>query len=700
MMLAGRLLPILAAAICLLYSVTSAAIAETMEREAASAHIEPPYALGEPIGDGGWELINLDGRVAGYAFESVPLAPLPGFSGTTINLFVQITLEGKFIDVDLVEHKEPIFVSGLDGALFHEFVTQYKGYSINDSLVVGVPYGDQRSGSSLVYLDGVAKATASVRIAHESVLGAAFAIARDKFAGFGPRIPVNPKLDHDEKFTWDMLVEQGIAKRRIVNNAELQSAFAGTLWADDDPEALDEPDGVYIDLWVVDIGSPAIARAVLSKYSFGELQRFVEISKDDEPILMIEAGRHGLVSEDFVRNTSPDLISASQDGFPVALRDSDLDVELKSGVPEGEAMILRTDRRLGFDPTREWALSLRAVRKHGVFRPEIGSVDFSVMYQMPERFYNRDVPPQPEPPWKQALAQRGADMIGLTIMLVVVCGAMIFFMPRLAGHRHYTAIRLSVLALVIGFVGWWGQGQLSIVTPLGVMKALAEGRSLEFLVYDPFSLLIWAVVLLSFVYWGRGLFCGWLCPFGAMQEFAHHIGRLLKIRQIDIPARLDRQLVWVKYVVLVVLVASAFLSPALNSKLIEVEPFKTAVTTYFVREWYFVAYAVGLLLISMVVFKGFCRYICPLGAFMAIGGLLRGRDWIERRADCGSPCQLCRVSCAYKAIKPNGSIRYDECFQCLDCVTIYEDRKKCVPLRLADKGKQLRTKPVREKELA
>ena len=83
-----------------------------------------------------------------------------------------------------------------------------------------------------------------------------------------------------------------------------------------------------------------------------------------------------------------------------------------------------------------------------------------------------------------------------------------------------------------------------------------------------------------------------------------------------------------------------------------------------------------------MLFKGFCRYLCPLGAVMAIGGLLRGRDWIARREACGSPCQLCRVKCAYGAIEKTGGIDYSECFGCLDCVSIHDDPARCVPLVL------------------
>ncbi|MBO6755652.1 MAG: 4Fe-4S binding protein [Roseibium sp.] len=665
------------------------ATAQELDRAGAALLIEPPYQIGDQLPDGSFELHNLDGRLAGYAFETLPIAPLPGFSGAPINLFVSLTLDGRLIDVELLSHNEPIFVSGLGEAPFQAFIAQYRGHSITDSLVIGVPYGDQGTGSSLVYLDGVTKATASVRIAHESLLAAAFKIARDKLQGIGGGAAAQPDLNYLEPLTWAELVSQGLASRRLVPNAEVDRAFAGSLWADDDPGAKDTPAAPFLDLWVIDLGPPSIAAAVLEPESLNQLDQFRELSPDDEPLLVIDAGRHGLVTDEFVRNTSPDLITASQDGLPIALRDADLDVELKDGVPEGTAMILRTDRRLGFDPTRPWELSVRAVREHGFFRPEIGTVDFALTHQTDARFFQTNTPAAPVPVWRQAVENRLADLSVLAGGLAALVPLLLFAQSGLAGQKHYTAVRLGVLALVIGFIGWWGQGQLSITTVLGVLRAIVDGQSLAFLLYDPFSLLIWAVVILSFLAWGRGLFCGWLCPFGAMQEFAHHAGRRLGLPQIRVPDRVDRVLVMVKYGVLAGLVGLAFGSPAALDAAVEVEPFKTAVTTFFWREWYYVAYAAFWLLLGMVFFKGFCRYVCPLGAVMAIGGFLRLRQWIPRRDACGSPCQLCRVKCNYNAIKPSGAIRYDECFQCLDCVTIHDDPKQCVPLVLAGRGRPI-----------
>jgi transcriptional regulator of nitric oxide reductase len=691
----GRLLTSLWAIAAILWLAPAPiATAQPLSREVIEPYIVPPMGLGEQLNDQGvWQLLNSGGAEAGFVFETEPIAPLPGFSGAAINLLVVLDLDGRFLDVQLISHNEPIFVSGLPEKLFFDFFKQYRGHSISDTLVVGSPYGTGSDGSALVYLDGVTKGTASVRIAHESILAAALQVAREKMGGISTGPPAVPKPDYTEDLSWQDLVEQGIATRKTVSNAEIDAAFAGTLWEDDDPEAKDDPDAAFLDLWVVDIGAPSIARAVLSDDAFDELQSFMEISDTDEPVLLVETARHGLVTEEFVRNTAPDLISAEQGGFPIAFRDSDIFVELADDVPDalhdGFGLILRTDRRLGFDPTTEWTLKIKALREHGSFQPEIGSQTIEVSYVAPERFYAKPEVIVPSPPWVDALRNRQGDLIVLGVFLCGLLAALSLGMNRLAGLPAFTPIRLGILAFVTGFIGWWGQGQLSIATPIAVARTALEGGSFVFLLYDPFSLIIWAVAILGFVLWGRGLFCGWLCPFGALQEFAHHLGRALRLPVIEPSEAWDARLKYLKYLVLAALIALIFTLPSALDKAIEVEPFKTAITTFFIREWYYVAYAVGLLLLSMVLFKGFCRYLCPLGAVMAIGGLLRGRKWIERRAECGTPCQLCRVKCNYGAIKKTGEIQYSECFQCLDCVTIHDDTAKCVPLILAAKGRSL-----------
>jgi polyferredoxin len=105
----------------------------------------------------------------------------------------------------------------------------------------------------------------------------------------------------------------------------------------------------------------------------------------------------------------------------------------------------------------------------------------------------------------------------------------------------------------------------------------------------------------------------------------------------------------------------------------------------FERTWGFTLYAAATVLAGAVVYKAFCRYLCPFGAFVAVLGRLRRLDWIARRAECGSSCQLCRNRCEYRAIRDDGRVQYGECFQCMDCVAIHRDDTVCVPLVLAKK---------------
>jgi len=371
----------------------------------------------------------------------------------------------------------------------------------------------------------------------------------------------------------------------------------------------------------------------------------------------------------------------------VSIRDADLLIDLKDGVPDdGTAMVVRLDRRQGFSPVREWDLGLIATRARGILQPEIGEVELSWKYKADKQFFDIEEAIQPPTPFEAAIQSRMIDLSILAGLLVLVC-SVVLFNRKFVRMKSWPNQRIFLLMLILGFIGWWGQGQLSIVTPLAAILAGVNGKPLNFLLYDPFSLLIWLVVIASFFVVGRALFCGWLCPFGALQELVAKLAQLLSIPQLKVTDRWDGRLKYLKYIMLLGLVAVAFLLPKQLDIAAEVEPFKTAISVFFVREWYYVAYALFCLVSSAFVFKAYCRYLCPLGALMAIAGLLRLGKWIKRREDCGSPCQLCKVRCEYKAIKRNGQISYSECFGCLDCVDIYQDETQCVPLVLENKRK-------------
>ncbi len=121
------------------------------------------------------------------------------------------------------------------------------------------------------------------------------------------------------------------------------------------------------------------------------------------------------------------------------------------------------------------------------------------------------------------------------------------------------------------------------------------------------------------------------------------------------------------------------------------EPFKTAISLGFVREWPFVLYVVLLLSAGLFIERFFCRYLCPLGAALAIPARLRMFDWLKRKFQCGHECHLCAVRCTVQAIHPNGSINPNECIHCLHCQILYYDDQTCPPLVARRKRRERRT---------
>ena len=264
--------------------------------------------------------------------------------------------------------------------------------------------------------------------------------------------------------------------------------------------------------------------------------------------------------------------------------------------------------------------------------------------------------------------------------LVILSVALITQLRFSANHVRMRRLRTLYLIFTVGFIGWIAQGQLTIVNITAATEALSSHGDLSFMMNDPMTVILWLFVGLSLLIWGRGTFCGWLCPFGALQELISLVANALGHKQRRLRSALDAKLKWIKYIILTALMISLYVAPPLAELLVEIEPFKTAISLYFMRDWPYVLWAMFCLLLSVFVYRGYCRYICPLGAALAAMGFLRFWSWIPRRDECGTPCQSCRHRCEYQAISPAGKIDYQECFQCLDCVSIYQDKERCYPL--------------------
>lgn len=666
------------------------AAAGVLARADMARYFPAPLMVGEK--DGAlpvWPLLRQNAtatELVGYAFESVDFAPVPGFSGVPINLLVAIDPKGRFLDVRVVSHHEPVFLEGLGEAPMMRFASQYPGLSLSQSIAIDTaPRAGPKQDGNVIHIDGVAKATASVRIINQSVLASALKVARARLGFAGAADPdqiARIKPDVFESLSFEQMRAEGMVARLALSNRQVEQAFAGSDAAGIDAEALAHPDAAMSDFHVALASVPSIGRQLLTPASWDKLSG--RLDPGDHALLVVYEGRYGVIGNDFVAGTAPDRLLLKQNGLAIEMRDLDLDLKIAEPALRGKSLrVFRIIAQSGLDLAHPLELSLVVRRAKGIVYPERFHREFPVRLTLPERFY--DAPAAADKAWAASWRQRWPDLALLAAGLAVLTVALARQRRLTANRRRFAWFRQGYLLFTALFIGWHAQGQLSIVNLTGLLQALRDGGSLAFFLYDPMSLALWAFVLLSLLAWGRGTFCGWLCPFGALQEFVGKAARLLRLPRIAVPRRLDARLKLLKYVLLAAILGSVFVAPQATDALVEAEPFKTAITLGFQRSWPFVLYAGGLLLASAFVYKFFCRYLCPFGAGLAVLGRLRLLDWLPRRKECGQPCQTCRHRCDYGAIRTDGSIRYDDCFQCMDCVVIYQSDALCAPLILEKK---------------
>ena len=674
------------------------AVAGVLTRDELAKRFPAPLMVGDKQADiPVWPLFKQNAtatELVGYVFESIDLAPIPGFAGVPLNLLVAIDPKGSFLDVAVLSHHEPVFLDGLGEAPLFAFVSQYKALSLGQNISIDSKTKRLRApDAGHAYLDGVSKATASVRIINQSVLSAALKVSRKKLGfaqGSDPDQIARIDTGLFEKMSVAQLLDAGLIQHVRVTNRDVEKLFADSAGAGLDREAPAQPDGVFVDLYLALASVPTVGRNLLTAPSWNKLKNRLE--EGDHALLVMSSGRYSILADDFIRGSVPERLALKQDKLPIDIRDLDMEMALADTglLPTASVTVLRVIGQAGLDPARPFDFALPITRNKGIVYPERITRDIDFSLRVPERFYLAAEGSNKS--WPGIWQSRRAELLLLAAALALLGAALLLQRRLTASAKRFNWFRRAFLLFTIVFIGYYAQGQLSIVNVTGVLQALLAGRSLEFMMFDPMTVVLWGFTAVSLLVWGRASFCGWLCPFGALQELTGKLGQWLKLPQLRIRTRTDARLKLVKYGLLAAIVASAVVAPDLTDKLVELEPFKTAITLNFVRVWPYLAYAVGLLLLSMFVYKFFCRYLCPFGAALALLGRFRILDWIPRRAECGTPCQTCRHRCDYQAITPAGAISYDECFQCMDCVVIYSSDEQCAPLML--EVKRARTIPI------
>ncbi|WP_133489796.1 transcriptional regulator NosR [Alcanivorax sp. 24] len=653
----------------------------------------------EPEGDFQVRTLSRNGGLLGYLFYSQDVVNIPAYSGKPINVQIVMDPESVILDAHVVEHHEPILLVGIPEQKLHDFSAHYAGVGAGQRVVVG-----RSRDAGTVAIDAVSGATVTVMVVNETIMGAARKVAVSLGLIEAPSARRQPARIRAGKATvagWEQLAGKGALRRLYLTRGQVDEAFRGTEAEGMARTAPDQRDDVFIELYTGLLNPPEVGVSLLGEPGYEALMG--ELGEGEYAIAVLADGRYSFKGSGYVRGGIFDRVQLRQNGAIISFRDLDyqrLSDVYAAGMPDFPEMaifIIRPEHR--FDPGSPWTLELLVRRQTG---PVSGIfTSFELPYSTPEAYLERPEPlaaPEEAPVWVRIWYQKQFQVAVIAAALGLLL-VILFLQDRLARHpRQLHWLRRAYLLFTVVFIGWYALGQLSVVNVLTFAHAVMEDFHWGLFLSDPVIFVLWAFTAASVLLWGRGVFCGWLCPFGALQELLNEAARKLRVPQYELPFALHERLWAVKYLILLALFGLSLESMATAERFAEIEPFKTAFTLHFDRQWWFVLYAVALLVMNLFTRKVYCRYLCPLGAALAVPSKLRLFDWLKRRKECGNPCQLCAKECEIQAIHPDGRINVNECHYCLDCQMTYHNEEKCPPLILKKKRAGGRRRSIPEVE--
>jgi len=671
----------------LFYVFLGLSLSATAEEAPASHWVERifPNAVGlaDPVDDGVIWPVQSGGEVVGYLFETIDIVDIPAYSGKPINVLVGIDLDGNIAGARVFSHHEPILLVGIPEQKLHDFVDQYAGKSLERQVIVG----HVEDGSTAQPVDAVSGATVTVKVANQTIVRAASKVA-ERMGILATEVDSDEsratvKRDGYQEAGWQKLLGDGSIRRLHLTHAQVDDAFVGTEAEGVNEVPAEHKNDTFIDLYYTYLNVPTIGRNLLGD---SEYEWLMETLEPGEHAIAVMGNGYSFKGSGYVRGGIFDRLQVEQREYSISFHDLDHHRigDLYAGAPsfsEKSLFIIRAG--YDFAPAQPWKIQLLVHRKTGPLDSIFTS--FNGHYQLPDHYVDRPAPTaasqdSDQPLWVSIWYDSAFKIAVLSAGLLVLT-TILFLQDWLVRYpRFLHTVRLGFLVYTVFFIGWYALGQLSIVNVFTFTHALMGDFRWELFLMDPVIFILWTFVAASILLWGRGIFCGWLCPFGAIQELVNEFARKIRIKQFELPFSVHERLWAIKYIILLVLFGISLESLSQAELYAEVEPFKTAILMRFQRDGFLVAYAVGLIIVSVFTRKFYCRYICPLGAALAVPTKFRLFDWLKRRKECGQPCQLCAKECEIQAIHPDGTINANECHHCLDCQMTYHNHNKCPPL--------------------
>ncbi|MEC5290928.1 4Fe-4S binding protein [Aurantimonas sp. C2-6-R+9] len=608
----------------------------------------------------GWSVTSPDGRI-GWIVSTWEIAESVGYSGRPIDILVAVTRDGRIAGAQLIRQSEPVLTLGISASDIENYVDGFAGVDLTRQPTID--FADRPD-----LPDVISRATVSTGVIRDAILRTARTVALVQGRGAAiDRVSFRPA-------SWDALLAEGALARTTVS---LDAARAALSAAKMPPPPGEAP---FLDLWIGLLDPPTIGKNLLGQALF--TRAMAVLGPGETALFVASRGLHSHRGTAWRRSGVFDRIAVIQDEETITFDSGDylrIDRLGAASAPDFKEMSvfrLPADR---FDPALSFRVEVTASRDTG---GEPVSMRIPVDYTLPARFLRPpEMAPETEPLWVSAWQRKRFEIIGVGLMLTTL--AVILFLQEAFVRRPalWRWGRITFLTVTLVWLGWIAGGQLSVVQVVAFLQSLTTGFRWETFLIDPVIFMLWGFVALGLLFWGRGVYCGWLCPFGALQELTNEIAKRLRIPQIAVPFGVHERLWAIKYTAFVAILGLSFYSMDQALVLAEIEPFKTAMSMRFMRAWPFVLFVVALLVAGLFIERFYCRYLCPLGAALAIPAKLKLFDWLRRRPQCGRECRLCETKCMVGAIDPIGRINPNECVLCLHCQTIYHDSNTCLVLK-------------------
>jgi transcriptional regulator of nitric oxide reductase len=606
-------------------------------------------------------------KVAGWVFSTLDIIAAPGYSPIPFDVIAGVDVGGRITGAKVVFHREPyVYRDAVRQPQLDTFLAREAGRPL-------------RGGATGLSPDFVAGATISARAMRAAIIDTARLVLRARVPQASVKVPT---LDTEgfKLMTWNELVAEGAVARRRVTSGEVAAALAKA----GAPEAkLDVPLGkgedLYIEILTGLLTPPAIGGNLLGLRYFDEYRR--RMPNGAQMIFVASNGPYDFLGTSYYREAEGrrfDRLRVVQDGNVFGFVQADFQRLGTGANVEGirgqqHAGLFALPVNAAFDPVRPWRLEIL------VSGTGIAPVVLAVDYKVPDAHVLMPEPP-PVPAWLEAWREAKVNVAILALLLTALTLVFVLQAPLARSRTTHRFLRTGFLLIVLVWLGWTAGVQLSIVNVVNYVQGPFKGYGAGFYLAEPLMVMISGYALVSVLLIGRGVFCGWLCPFGALQELLAQVSRALRIPQWSPSSALEKRLWLGKYIAAVAVLALVLTGVDASSATTEIEPFKTAITSKFTRAWPYVLYAGALLAIGLFSERAYCRFLCPLGGVLAVLDRLHLIDLLERRPECGNPCRLCERSCPVRAIEASGRIVTAECFQCLDCQVEYYDDKRCPPL--------------------